>query len=247
MDTLSALAASGLRSRMESLDMLANNLANSATNGYKLDREFYSLYSGAASEDPSPDPSIARQPVLEKPWTDFSQGALQTTGNPQDLALAGKGFFTVNGPAGPLYTRNGNFQVASDGRLLAADGYPVAASGGGTIQLQSGKPFEVTSDGTVRQGGATLGQLQLVEFPAVTNLTKAGNNYYQNPDPKIQPVPATGAQVNQGKLENSNVSTAESAVRLVTVMRQFEMLQKAIAVGSEMNKHTIEEVARVNP
>jgi flagellar basal-body rod protein FlgF len=227
--------------------MLANNLANAATNGYKLDREFYSLYSGQASENPSPDASISQHPLVEKPWTDFSQGALQTTGNPQDVALTGKGFFTISGPSGPLYTRNGNFQVASDGKLLSADGYPVTASGGGTIQLQNGKPFEIASDGTVRQAGATLGQLNVVEFPVSTTLSKTGNNYYQNPDPKVRPAPAASAQVNQGKLENSNVSTAESAVRLVSVMRQFEMLQKAIAVGSEMNKHTIEEVARVNP
>jgi len=96
MDALTAIAASGLRSRMESLDLLANNIANATTGGYKSDREFYSLYSAPEAE------SLSTMPVIERPWTDFSQGSLRRTGNPLDLALSGKGFFAVTGPAGPL-------------------------------------------------------------------------------------------------------------------------------------------------
>src|ERR1051326_3728537 len=100
MDALTSAAASGLRARMESLDMLANNLANADTGGYKIDREFYSLY--AAPETAANDPLT--MPVIERPWTDFSQGTIRPTGNPLDFALAGKGFFRVDGPNGPLYT-----------------------------------------------------------------------------------------------------------------------------------------------
>ncbi len=88
------MAASGMRSRMESLDLLANNIANASTGGYKADREFYSLY---AEEE-----NTATMPVIQKPYTDLSQGVLQTTGNPLDLAISGQGFFTVQGPSGPL-------------------------------------------------------------------------------------------------------------------------------------------------
>src|SRR5690242_18395190 len=106
MDSLTALAASGLRARMESLDLLANNVANASTGGYKADREFYSLYAGSAEENEG-DPST--MPVIERPWTDHAQGTLQRTGNPLDLALDGKGFFAVDGPSGRLFTRNGSF------------------------------------------------------------------------------------------------------------------------------------------
>ena len=117
MDALTIAAASGLRSRMESLDLLANNLANSATSGYKSDQEFYGLFaadvaSGAGDGPPS------TMPVIERQWTDFSQGTLQVTGNSMDVAINGSGFLVVNGPSGPLYTRNGSLQVLASGQLL---------------------------------------------------------------------------------------------------------------------------------
>ena len=123
MDPISAIAASGLRARMESLELLANNVANATTEGYKADREFYTLYTAPEAEDSN------TMPLIERPWIDMSQGLIHETGNPLDLALQGKGFFAVDGPSGPLYTRNGNFRLAGDGRMITSDGYPVRGSG----------------------------------------------------------------------------------------------------------------------
>src|SRR5688572_31326616 len=107
MDPLTSAAASGMRARLESLDMLANNLANASSAGYKLDREFYSLYAAAeAQADNGSDTQVL--PLIDRPWTDFSQGVLQPTAKPLDIALQGKGFFVVSGTSGPLYTRAGN-------------------------------------------------------------------------------------------------------------------------------------------
>lgn len=229
---------------MESLDLLANNVANASTGGYKADREFYSLYvapEGLAQTDNDPN----TMPVIERHWTDHSQGTLENTGNPLDLALSGKGFFAVQGPAGPLYTRNGNFHLAKDGRLATADGYPVSAAGGAPLTLQTGRPISISSDGTVIQDGNTIGQLQVVDFTSTAGLDKQGNNYFRVPDPKLLPAGNSGAAVEQGKLEASNSSSAESAVRLINIMRQFEMLQKAAALGADMSKQAIEQVAHV--
>ena len=124
MDPIATTAASGMRARMESLDMLANNIANASTAGYKVDREFYSLYSDAMADD------NVLSPVIEKPWTDFSQGTLQVTGKPLDLALNGTGFFAVNSPSGTLYTRNGSFQTAPSGNVVTAEGYALRLTGG---------------------------------------------------------------------------------------------------------------------
>src|SRR5579883_2506199 len=146
MDPLTATAASGLRARMESLDLLANNVANAATGGYKADREFYSLY--AAPE--AADNTASTMPVIERPWVDLSQGLVHETGSPSDLALSGPGFFTVNGPSGPLYTRNGSFRVSPAGTLTTADGYAVSSGAGTPITLQHGRPFEIAADGTIR-------------------------------------------------------------------------------------------------
>jgi len=244
MDALTIAAASGIRSRMQSLDLLANNLANSATAGFKQDQEFYGLYTSAdatASESGSP----STLPVIQRQWTDFSAGNLQPTGNPMDVAISGSGFFVVNGPTGPLYTRNGNLQVLPSGQLATANGYVLTTSSGGAIQVAANKPIEISTDGTVRQGGQDLGQLQVVNFKSTDSLTKLGSECFQNGDPKNVPEPATGVEVQQGKLEGSNVPVAESAMRLVGMMRQFEMLQKAVGVSSDMDTKSIQEVARV--
>ena len=239
MDPLTISAASGLRARMESLDMLANNIANESAGGYKVDREFYSLY--VAPEASSPD--AATLPVIERPWTDFSQGELRPTGNPLDLALTGKGFFTVAGPNGPLYTRDGSFRVSAAGQLITADGYAVRGVDGGKLTLTGAGPAEVSPDGTVTQDGAPVGQLAIADFSDSSALAKQGHSYFLVADASVKPA-AASAGVRQGMLESSNASPAEGAVRLVSVMRQFEMLKKAATLGDEMNRRAVEEVAK---
>jgi len=242
MDNLSISAASGMRARMESLELLANNLANAETGGYKADREFYSLYSSAdATSDPQTG-AVYTQPVIEKHWTDFAQGDFRATGNPLDFAVDGNGLFAIQTPRGVRYTRNGNFRVSPTGALSTSDGSAVRARGGGQIVLQPGIPVEVGQDGSVVQGGAVAGQIEVLSF-APDSLSKEGANYWA-PAAGAAGKPSTGA-VLQGKLEASNVGTAESAVRLVAIMRQFEMLQKAMTIGNDLNKRAIEEVARV--
>jgi len=245
MDSLAITAASGMRARMESLDMLANNIANSETGGYKTDREFYNIYTaadatGAEYQDPS------GLPVIEKNYTDFSAGVMRPTSNPLDFAIQGKGFFTVNSPAGVAYTRNGSFQISASGTLVTADGNAVLDNQGKTITLDPSVPVSVGADGTITQSGSTAAQIALVDFANPGDLSKQGNTMFRPADPKTLPVAApAGSEVQQGKLEGSNVSSTEAAVRLVSVMRQFEMMQKAITISNEMNAKTIQEVAKV--
>jgi flagellar basal-body rod protein FlgF len=241
MDPLTSLAASGLRARMESLDLLANNIANAATGGYKADREFYSLYVGpeAAENDP-----LSSMPVIERHWTDYSQGTLYDTGNPLNVAIDGKGFFSVNGPTGPLYTRNGSFRLDAAGRLTTSEGYAVRGQGGAPLVLDAARPVQISADGSVCQDATLMGQLEVADFPAVQGLSKQGANYFRAADPNLSPG-ASSAVVVQGRLESSNTGAPDAAVRLVGVMRQFEMLQKAVSLSAEMNKRAMEEVAKV--
>ena len=221
--------------------MLANNVANAATGGYKGDHEFYSMYLAQEAQEAEGSPNM---PVIERPWTDFSQGVVHETGNQTDLALTGAGFFSVDGPQGALYTRNGSFRISPNGRLVTAEGYAVRGQSGASLTLDPARPFQVSGDGTVRQEGAAVGRLEIAGFQNTAALAKQGNNYFYRSDPDSSPSPAT-ATVEQGKLEASNVGSAEAAVRLVSVMRQFEMLQKAVVLGGEMNRRAIEEVAKV--
>lgn len=249
MDQIAATAASGLRARMEALDILSNNLANSNTGGFKLDREFYSLYQGAQTV-PAAGQQPTTLPVIQKGWTDFQQGVITPTGNPLDLALSGKGFFAVEGPSGPLYTRNGTFKISTTGVLTTMDGYPVHGVAPPNqppkkIQTVSQNAIQILPDGTVQQDGQSLGQIELMNFANTDALNKEGNSYYRLSDPKVKGTPAKDVTVSQGKIENSNVAPAESAVRLVDLMRQYEMLQKAVNVAADMNKQAIDQVARV--
>jgi flagellar basal-body rod protein FlgF len=243
MDAISTSAASGMQARMESLEMLANNLANVETAGYKADHEFYGLYTG---DDASSDPQtgdVSTLPVIETQWTDLAQGVIRQTANPLDFAIDGDGMFAVQTPEGVRYTRNGSFRLDRAGALVMIDGSSVRAQGGGQIVLQPEMPVQVLPDGTVQQGGQVVAQMELVSFDQGA-VDKMGLNYFA-PMAGAKSKPATGV-VLQGKIEQSNVGSAESSIRLVAIMRQFEMLQKAMNIGNELNRRAIEEVARVN-
>jgi flagellar basal-body rod protein FlgF len=234
MDPLLITAASGMKARMESLDMLANNMANSGTSGFKADREFYSML---------------RQelPVIETRWTDFSQGTLMPTGNPLDMALDGKGFFALNSPAGVVYSRGGNFQVSSANQLATAEGYTLrnTRNNGQPIPVDPLRPIEIDRAGIVTQNGQELGQIEIAGFGNASQaLSKLGSSYFAQLDSSAKTAP--DAVVKQGSVEQSNVPVTDAAVRLISVMRQFEMLQRAMSVGAEMNKRAIDEVARAS-
>jgi len=167
------------------------------------------------------------------------------TGSQLDLALNGKGFFVANSPSGPVFTRDGSFRSSKKGELETLDGYTVQGADGKPILLDNSKAVEISPDGMLRQGGQDVARIAIVDFQDPTTLAKRGNNYFRLDVSTVQPMPATNAQVEQGKLEAANFQPSESAVRLVNVMRQFETLQKAMSIGVEMNKRAVEEVARV--
>lgn len=236
MDNLTIAAASGMRARMESLDLLAHNLANTATTGFKADRELY-------RQAPGMD-DAAVTPVVEGRWTDFSQGILTNTGRDLDFALSGPGVFSVKGPKGALYTRDGSFHLSKEGKLLTREGYEVEirTPQGRPFRADPAAPLDVAADGAVRQRGEVLGTVRVVEFASGAHEKLEGNYFSFSAD---RPIDAKNTAIERGHLEQANVAPAEMAVRLVNVMRQFEMLNRALALGADMNRRAIEEVARV--
>jgi len=216
--------------------MLANNIANTGTAGFKADREFSGLFE-------------EQLPVVERAWTDFSQGVTLPTGNPLNLALSGAGFFALNSPAGVVYTRNGDFRISATNQLTSAEGYTLrnVLDQGLPITVDPTQSIDIAKDGTLQQGGQTIGQIEIDQIPSSEDvLSKLGNSYFALASGANSPAPVQDTQVLQGNLEQSNVPVADSAVRLVNVMRQFEMMQKAMTIGSSMGKSAIQEVARPN-
>jgi len=245
MDPLTSAAAGGIRARLESLDLLANNIANASAPGYKTDHEFYNLYVSSEAADSPSGTTPTTLPVVERQWTDFAQGTLTSTGGPLDLALNGAGFFVANSPSGPIFTRDGSFRLSAQGQLETEAGYAIQDSSGNPIVLDASEPIEVAPDGTIQQAGQGIAQIKVVDFKDSSALAKRGSNYFQVDLATMPPVPATQTQVAQGKLEAANAQPAESAVRLVNIMRQFETLQKAMTIGNEMNRSAIQDVAKV--
>ena len=235
MDPLLISAAAGMKARMDSLDMLSNNIANSSTVGFKSDREFYGLYQD-------------QLPVVESQLTDFSQGPLTQTGNPLDLALNGKGMFALNSPNGVVYTRTGTFQISKTNQLANSDGYTLrnVLDQGKPITIDPAQPIDISKSGVVSQGGQDLGQIE-VDSPDSTPqaLSKLGSTYFSLTNQSSAVPAASGVDVLQGQIEQSNVAS-DSAVKLVGIMRQFENLQKAITLDTEMTKQAIQEVAKVS-
>ncbi|MBI5084545.1 MAG: flagellar hook basal-body protein [Acidobacteria bacterium] len=249
MDSISSTVAAGMRARLEALDIVANNIANSSSPGFKADREAYHVYLGADSQDAALSLSGHPQPlapVVELHRTDFSQGQITPTGEPTNLALNGPGFFLVDGPNGPMLTRNGRVQVAADGRLTTQQGYELATVEPQRIRLQPQLPFGVDPDGTVRQDGAALGRLRIVNLAPGLQPPKQEGVYFSLDRQDPAKLASSSAEVHQGKLEAANFSPAEAAVKLVGILRQFETLQRAVQIGGEMGRRAVEEVARVN-
>ena len=253
-----------MRARIESLDLLANNIANSSTTGFKADREFYGLYVSAdarAAVEETGRPRAVDSPEIEHHWTDWSQGSLVATGKPLDLALSGAGFFIVSGPDGARWTRNGNFRLSKSGVIETQQGDPVLVKPpvGRGFTLDPDLPVSIQTNGEIVQANEVKGTIQLASAVTSGGVAKLGNSYFKIDSggvpaetPGLAPaeiqLPAgiqPTAEIQQGYLESSNVAPADSAVRLVSVMRQFEMLQKATTLAMDMNRKAIDEVGRV--
>jgi flagellar basal-body rod protein FlgG len=235
-------ALSGSLVAMRKLDVLANNLANVNTAGFKKDRlTFESLL------PPVGTPSAGRSdaPVLanERLFTDFSPGPQRESGNPLDLALAGDGFFVVETPEGRRYTRQGNFSRDTAGQLVTAEGYPVRGTGGPlTI---SGGHIDINDKGEIRSDGIPVGTLEIVDFPRPYALEKLGNALFAPADPELRPQPIKGTAVRQGILEGANVEAVTEMIQLIETNRYFEACQKVIRSYDDLAAKAANELGRV--
>lgn len=227
MDSGLYAACSGLMTRTQALDIVANNLANLNTAGYKRETEFYEALTAAmhgGGKLGALNSAVNQFGVLSGQSFVMSPGTLNQTGNPLDLALQGDGFFAVKGPQGPLYTRNGKFMVDNKGHLLTGEGYPVMGING-PITLPPGK-VSVGSDGAISVGDALAGKILVVHFPPKTQLQAEGSSNFTAPAGAAVATPAP--HVREGYLENSNVNPVEEEVNLVTMQRHADFLTKAI-------------------
>jgi flagellar basal body rod protein FlgG len=231
---------------MESVDLLANNLANSSTPGFKSDLEHYSLYDALDVREAGE--SLSQMPLVEGRWTDWRPGTLVNTGRELDLALEGPGFFVAESPQGVLHTRNGSLRLSPAGLLLTRDGFELVTVEPQRIRADPNLPLEIATDGAVSQQGRLLGHLRLeaAAGSGAAALEKRSGAYFAWNPAAGQAVTPRETVVRQGHLETSNSDAAASSARLIHLLRQFESLQKATQLGAEMNRRASEDLARVS-
>lgn len=241
MDSGYYAACTALISRTQALDTVANNLANTATNGFRAEHNmFHSVLASAGGS--ALNQAVNNYGVLGDTRFDFSQGNLERTGNDTDLAIEGSGFFVVQTPTGVVYTRSGNFQVSAQGQLITAQGDPVMGDKG-IVNVMGGK-LSISPDGTISVNGAVAGRLKIVEFPPDTPLESLGKTYYGAA--RGTATAATKSNVRQGMLESSNVNPVASVVDLIMVQRAAEMMQRALTMfHTDINKVATQDLPRV--
>lgn len=244
MDSGYYAACAGLAAQTQALELVANNLANLGTAGYRGQQTtFRSLLAGSGAVKWNPlNAAVNDFGVLGGSRVDLTSGSLTATGNPLDLAVAGKGFFAVQSARGVLYTRNGGFHRTTSGQLVTAQG-DVVLGQQGPITIPNGV-VAVSTDGTISVDGAAVGQLRVVEFSPNTTLTAAGNALYSAPTGSA--LLAASSSIRQGMLEESNVSSVASVVQLIAIQRNAEMMQRALSLfDSQFNQTAVQDLPRV--
>jgi len=195
--------------------ILANNLANAATGGFKADQVTFSEALDAATGAPV---------IGATPYVDPAAGPVKQTGNPFDLAIDGDGYFVVESADGRQFTRDGAFRLSEDGTLVTRDGDPVQGSGGAIAIDPQAASASVDGAGRVWVDGAQVAQLEIVTFPSESPPAKAGGNLFTGTgdtaveDPKVIP----------GALEGSNVSVIAEMTRMIEIARGYEAYQKLV-------------------
>jgi len=245
MDSGFYSAFTALAARMQSLDLVANNLANVNTTGYKAEKEFYKAFAASLGNDrlTKVNQAVNNYGVLGGERIDFTPGSLDKTGSDTDLGIDGSGYFAIQTKAGVRYTRNGNFSFNAQRQLVDGAGNPVLGDQGEPIQVPSGK-LTVSTDGTVSVNGAIVAKLKIVDFPPGTPLDPEGNADFVAPPDSEKP--ATSAQVRQGVLESSNSNPISSAVELIDLQRTAEMMQRALSIfNTDFNQTAVQDLPRV--
>ncbi len=223
-------AYSALEARMKIVDVVANNLANSQTTGFK--RDFGRVLQGEAGFD------VGTQ-------VDLSAGDLINTGNELDVAIDGDGFFTLQTQTGIRYTRAGGFVLNAKGELVTKDGAKVLSTSGSPIIATEGT-MAIQDGGLVTVDGNEVATLKIVNFPNPANLQKEGfyRFEYKGGDEEVQVVPEP--RVKSGFLERSNVNPVTEMVHLMAAYREFEAVQRTVkTLMTDMNSKLIQELGRL--
>lgn len=238
------ISASGMLAQQVRHDVIASNLANADTTGYKADEAVFRAALERAiwrHHDPykgAETPQVGAMPFgveVDQIHADLRPGAITPTGRSLDVANDGEGFFVVSTPQGERYTRDGAFRQSADGTLVTADGMPVLGARGAI--RSAGAPLTIAPNGDVLANGQVVDRLRVVQ---VQNALKEGANRFAG---NAQPLQQFSLQV--GALERSNVSVVQAMVDMIMAMRAYEASHRAVLAHDETLQRAVNDVGKV--
>jgi flagellar basal-body rod protein FlgF len=234
------------------LDVVANNLANINTTGFKADGAVFGEFLQDQARTQQAGEARRASFVQDRmSWHDFSQGPVQPTGNPLDVAIDGEGMLVVQTANGERYTRNGALQLNNLGELVTSTGDKVLGDGGAIVLQNTDRDIEITKDGTikVREGlsltsDTTRGKLRIVRFADMQQLRKEGHSTYRAPE-GVTPIEVEKPNVIHTAIEKSNVKSVIAMTRMIEVSRSYTEVATILQQQAEMRKNSLQQLAEV--
>jgi flagellar basal-body rod protein FlgF len=234
------------------LDVVAHNVANINTTGFKADRMLFEEYlNSGAHEDNFQRPDRRVSYVQDRgTFHDLKQGAFEATSNPLDVAIDGDGFLVVQTAGGERYTRDGNLHLNDKGQLVTASGTAVLGDAGPIVFQQTDHDINISQDGTVtvlegiNRIDSVRGKIRMVNFAQPQRLVKEGSNLF-SAGPGATPQPSTTSKLNQGFIEKSNVSSVVEMTRMIDVTRAYTELSNMLQSQGDARRSAIEKLADV--
>jgi len=242
MDNALLLSLSNQMVARRSMDVIANNIANMNTTGFKRESPVFGEF--VINVDTEGEFGRRAEPlsfVRDNFAThDMSAGGLSTTGNPLDVAIEGDGFFTVSTPEGDRYTRNGNFGRDDTGRLVTNTGHPVLDDGGSEIVFSAEETqISIARDGTISTEAGLKGKLGVVDFENPQTLRPVGDSLWEADEP---PAATEGNKVVQAMLEKSNVQPVVEMVRMMAIMRSYQTSTELLNTGEDLSRRAVQKL-----
>jgi flagellar basal-body rod protein FlgF len=253
MENTLLVALSRQMSLERQIDIIANNVANVNTNGFKANKSLFEEYLNTGAHEDNFQATDRRVSFVQDraAYHDFAQGPAEKTSNPLDVAIDGKGFLAVQTPAGERYTRDGSFQINPQGQLVTTGGNLVLGTNGPIVFQPTDRDIAISSEGTitVREGTATQfdsirGKLKLVKFDNPQRLQNEGANLYSAPAGNVAQ-PDLASRFNQGFVEKSNVSSVTEMTRMMEVMRTYQHVSSMMQQQNDLRKTAIQMLADV--
>jgi flagellar basal-body rod protein FlgF len=232
------------------MDVVANNLANVNTNGFKAERSMFQEYLNTGAHEDNFQQADRRVSFVQDRATfhELSSGPTEETKNPLDIAIDGSAFLVVQTPQGERFTRDGGLSINAQGQLVNASGYPVLGNAGPIVFQPTDKAINISNDGniSVLEGTATIdslrGKLRLVSFARPQSLQKEGGNLFSSSDPGA---PDPTSRIRQGYIEKSNVNSVTEMTRMIDVTRTYQQVTSMLQQQSDLHKTAIERLADV--